>query len=117
MIALAKKRIVLHTLPASARHAALILMTCIPQIAVDFSLMLPRPGVSDKREAPASLADGYPRVISLGERRDVCGRMYGPGMSYLTWGSRIRSMRKTDQSTRLAVVCGQTRHSYLIDGR
>jgi hypothetical protein len=76
MIALAKKRIVLHTLPASARHAALILMTCIPQMAVDFSLMLPRPGVSDKREAPASLADGYPRVISLGERRGVCGRMY-----------------------------------------
>jgi hypothetical protein len=35
MIALAKKRIVLHTLPASARHAALILMTCIPQMAVD----------------------------------------------------------------------------------
>jgi len=95
MIALAKKRIVLHTLPASARHAALILMTCIPQMAVDFSLMLPRPGVSDKREAPASLADGYPRVISLGERRGVCGRMYGPGMSYLTWGVKDQIDAKT----------------------
>jgi len=41
MIALAKKRIVLHTLPASARHAALILMTCIPQMAVDFSHSCP----------------------------------------------------------------------------
>jgi hypothetical protein len=39
--------------------------------AVDFSLMLPRPGVSDKREAPASLADGYPRVISLGRKEEV----------------------------------------------
>jgi len=57
--------------PSSARHAALILMTSIPQMAVDFSLMLPRPGVSDKREAPASLADGYPRVISLGRKEEV----------------------------------------------
>ena len=71
MIALAKKRIVLHTLPASARHAALILMTCIPQMAVDFSLMLPRPGVFYKHEAPASLADGCPRVISLGRKEEV----------------------------------------------
>ena len=46
-------------------------MTSIPQMAVDFSLMLPRPGVSDKREAPASLADGYPRVISLGRKEEV----------------------------------------------
>jgi hypothetical protein len=46
-------------------------MTSIPQMAVDFSLMLPRLGVSDKREAPASLADGYPRVISLGRKEEV----------------------------------------------
>ena len=46
-------------------------MTSIPQMAVDFSLMLPRPGVFDKREAPASLADGYPRVISLGRKEEV----------------------------------------------
>jgi hypothetical protein len=29
------------------------LMTCIPQMAVDFSLMLPQLGVSHKPEAPA----------------------------------------------------------------
>ena len=53
MIALAKKRIALDTLRQVPRHAALILMTCIPQMAVDFSLMLPRLGVSHKPEAPA----------------------------------------------------------------